>query len=131
MKHNIVEGNVLIAIFMGFEKRFYKNPAYPEPYYDNDETRQYELGENQFEYHTDWNWLMPVVEKIAKVSAADFVIHFNVLGLNKQATASCAWLEHSYSPKNKNFKEKSESAIEATWLAVIDFIKYYNETIKQ
>lgn len=126
MEQNIIDGNKIIADFLWLK------PTGIYGYwlsFDGYEKARYYKPDN-LRFHSSWSWLMPVVEKIAKVSAADFVIHFNILGLNKQATASCAWLEHSYSPKNKNFKEKSESAIEAIWLACIEFINFYNEIIK-
>lgn len=56
---NIVENNRLIAEFMGFEKGFgtmYNNCKIGE------ERECFFLED--FKYHSDWNWLMPVVKKI-------------------------------------------------------------------
>jgi hypothetical protein len=61
------------------------------------------------EFHTDWNWLMEVVEKIESLSEEQKVINF--------------------SRQNKSIFDfkLTESKIEATYNACIEFIKWYNE----
>jgi len=72
----ILEANTLIAIFMGAKpcKNFWNEDAlmhqdwehseWSNRIQDNFETTAYKP--NQLEYHSSWDWLMPVVEKIAK-----------------------------------------------------------------
>lgn len=70
---SIEEGNKLIAIFMGFTERFDLRtdgkPMYQRPLADN-ETHSpcYSLEENEeflhLQYHTSWDWLMPVCQKL-------------------------------------------------------------------
>jgi len=54
-QHDTDMGNILIAEFMGINLGEYT--TYPE-----ESPTQYAV--NDLEYHTSWDWLMPVVEKI-------------------------------------------------------------------
>ena len=53
-----MKGNKLIAEFMGINLGEYT--TYPE-----ESPTQYAV--NDLQYHTDWNWLMPVIEKITEL----------------------------------------------------------------
>lgn len=64
MQREYIEGNKLIAVFMGFKKRGYlwMHPfeymnVYPNVVFEGDNT-------DSFRFHSSWNWLMPVVFKI-------------------------------------------------------------------
>lgn len=63
------ENNKMIAEFMGYENiGTDNNPMYT--FYDN----YFEDGNRTLEelcYHKDWNWLMPVVEKIKNIAVKD------------------------------------------------------------
>lgn len=98
----IKEGNKLIAEFLG-------------------KKRKYESSEDVFnaslQYHKSWDWLMPVVEKIEIVSGKNTEITF------WQGKQRCIILDYD----NVNDLEKiGETKIEATYLAVIEFINWYN-----
>ena len=56
--HNIIENNLLIAIFEGFPIYNCGSTSWVE--FSEDNTRS---GTDLF-YHNDWNWLMPVFRKI-------------------------------------------------------------------
>ena len=62
MAHNeeIIEGNKLIAEFEGLEQdgNYWYRPT------GNTEGLMYTHKYRRLEYHTSWDWLMPVVEKI-------------------------------------------------------------------
>lgn len=123
---SIVEGNKLIAEFMG-----YRINAYPELRHHNmtkpNETEwvfsswHIEDFNNQvseyFKYHSSWGWLMPVVIKIAE-SSPDFEY---VIEMGKTFTSarrrnlddgrSCDWVDGE--PDNR---------ILPIWKSVIQFI---------
>lgn len=86
----ITERNKLIAQFMGLSHL-------------HNQTRVETL-----KYHSSWDWLMPVVEKIEKTFA-----YVNIKGC---AVNISTIIETSAPTK-----------IEATWIAVVMFIKWYNE----
>jgi hypothetical protein len=99
----ILKGNKLIAEFMGLYSYGVLNPVYA--YNDDDylACNHYELKE--LIYHSSWDWLMPVVEKIGNIP------------------------EHGYV-----FKRSLDGGlfykIESVWLAVVEFIKWYNQNDK-
>ena len=105
---NTEEGNKIISEFMGAERKY-------------ESTEQIFI--EQLQYHKSWDWLMPVVEKIAKIKI-------------KYSNDS-----DNYSPYPRTFGMQDEEGnfmvrlniqplfiaptlIEATWLAVVDFIQF-------
>lgn|ERR1035437_6933497 len=109
MKEVIVEGNKLIAKFMGWviddsfpdKGRVYRSPK-----------GNIEL-DTTFKYDKDWNWLMPVVEKIEKENGVKMFLH----------PVGCEIYVFGKEISNNN----SDTKIKATWLSVVEFIKWYNE----
>lgn len=93
--------NSLIAEFMGFQHTTLG-------WYDAEETLVNAENDNTFDelkFKTDWNWLMPVVEK----------------------TTCMHEFQEDY-PSNSTFWELyNQVSIEATYKAVVDFIKWYNK----
>jgi hypothetical protein len=66
-KKQILEGNILIAIFMGGKPKIFK--SYPYNLYKTGINRPYggfDATAKELIYHTSWDWLMPVVSKIVK-----------------------------------------------------------------
>lgn len=66
---NHLENNKLIAEFMAVEEAYNPNgndwvlkTTTPDAYGDTDILES--CKDNELQYHTDWNWLMPVVEEI-------------------------------------------------------------------
>lgn len=109
MTQEQIEGNKLIAEFMGGKLKHYNLSN--EPYYQMPNKQQW-MPERLI-YYSSWDWLMPVVEKIEK------------LGLKCEiGIASCV----IYSAKYNVEKVYAETKIKATWLAVVEFIKWYNQT---
>lgn len=70
-------------------------------------------------YHSSWDWLIPAFEKIDKVDAAEWAIHWNYTTI---------FGPHE-SPPYINCS--SETSIEAAWLALIKFIQWYNTQTKK
>ena len=93
------ETNKLIAEFMEHKPTF-------EVYIDNVLTPLERPIKN---YHSDWNWLMEVVEKIESLSKEQKVIN--------------------WSRRNKNIFDfkLTESKIKAVYNACVTFIEWYNE----
>lgn len=103
---NILESNKLIAEFMDVPTlQFGSGYKYSYPKF-GDNTLAYPLNlfyMEEIEYHISWDWLMPVVEKIAETG-----IRLGIL----------EGLQQSLITAN----------IEATYKAVVEFIEWYNLT---
>lgn len=95
----IIEGNKLIAEFMGL--RWNNIPVSTKG--------------RLMEYHSSWDWLMLVVEKIES--------NGYVVEIKKR------WIEIRSDNEIRNIQnyiEPDQSKIEAVWLAVAEFIKWHN-----
>jgi hypothetical protein len=114
------ENNKLIAEFMGILniddtkyietlKEMKSNGLYFEQGYMTSELK----------YDTDWNWLMPVVEKIEELGY-DFDI-------NKRENDNNVFIRGSQYSKTTSNKTK----IEAVYNACVEFIKWYNNQNKK
>ena len=88
----IIEGNKLIAEFMG----------------------------DDFSYHSDWSWLMPVVEKIEYDLPNDYYFNTN---------HNQVWFE-SVQGKFERIDIVQGGRIAATYKSVLQFINYYNNKLK-
>jgi hypothetical protein len=60
---NILENNRLIAEFLGQKSDKYEFPQFG--YMNTKGDFITEFNDSQLKFHKDWNWLMPVVEKIS------------------------------------------------------------------
>ena len=94
--NNIIENNKLIAEFMGGYE--------PEEFED---------------YHSDWNWLMEVVEKIENYNE-----YTNVFFAPEGCAIDCH-IENGFS-----FSNDCDTKIEAVYSVCIEFIKWYNKQSK-
>jgi hypothetical protein len=65
-------------------------------------------------YHSSWDWLMPVVEKIEAMRGTHLLMK----------PFGCEILMFGKSLIN----EVGNTKIEAAWLAVVEFIKWYNQS---
>jgi len=103
------EENKLIAEFMGWKVDKSISSAHFKKtggYHLTNGTRT--MASNQLQYHTSWDWLMPVVEKIEHTSA-----YVNVKGCHVKIST---WVDVNAPTK-----------LEAVHKAVVEFIKWYNE----
>ena len=105
---NIDEGNKIIGEFMGYvmyDKRYPRNHGVGAP-----EAVRHDMIIQKAKYNSSWDALIEVINKVneyAEVyirSGGQCNIHFIGEVINI----------------------KAESMIEATWLAVIEFIRYFN-----
>lgn len=110
--NEIEEGNKTIAIFMGakyFES--WKNEKYHWPnahyYFDDDSLYLKDKVKESLEYHSDWSWLIPVVQEIGKRRGIDGI--------------GCT-LNYLFDRLGK--KEWNDfNTIEDLWSAIVEFIK--------
>lgn len=111
---DIIEGNKLIAEFDG------KFTTDMEKWV---ETNKILVGE--YEYHSSWDWLMPVVEKINTIALDNFG-EMNVLIASHECRIGEEY-NHPIVNKTRDFKKPM---IEMIWSAVVEFIKWYNNQNK-
>lgn len=90
---NTIEGNKLIAEFMNKDGNGYL-PMF---------------------FHSSWDWLMPVVEKIESMKSPVY-IHSNC----------CTIYEKVGKDHGMVLEEYGETKIEAAWKSVVRFIKFKN-----
>jgi hypothetical protein len=114
----IIEGNELIALFMGALWGEHSKM------WGIGKAKYIEVGKKQFvsaiehhkpidlKYNSEWNWLMPVVEKIESLEFGIEVVgnYCKVIGANIQCS--------------------QPTKLQATYKAVIEFIKWYNLNTK-
>jgi hypothetical protein len=121
-QEEVIAGNKLIAEFMGVkigEDKYSWRPGVQQP-----------LEEQHLAYHSSWGWIMPVVEKISRI---EFERRFDE-DLGK-------WIIWTYYPVTFGMLSEDgkpmvrfycsslhfgDTLIEAAWLAIVDFIKWYN-----
>lgn len=109
----ILEGNKLIAKFMGWKK---DNNVSNERYY-----KEGDVSKNlcNFSYNKSWDWLMPVVEKIESLG---FWIN-----IKKNHVTVAYDNKNTYDSKMIHSEFGDISKIERVYICVINFIKFYNE----
>lgn len=107
--------NALIAEFMGL--RFHKIGWVDVCHIDGN----YEC--EKLKYHTSWDWLIPVVEKIEQQGCIIEIW----LSLGK----GCRIQKPITQGESYQAVMESNSTIEAVWLTVIEYITWYNSTKQQ
>ena len=117
MTQEEILGNKLIAEFMGIVPIVETNGIV----YKDTNTGHIML----IKYHSSWDWLMPVVEKIEDGNYA-VIITQNVCTIRACImgdTTIRAYQNGNYLTPNTKLSN--------TWLAVIQFIKWYNEKFSE
>lgn len=140
---DFIEGNIKIDIFMGYTEvpkchykemnrqlRYFGNLEYADNY-----SRM--LSEKELKYHSSWEWLMEVVDKIETIqlpSPAMIPVAVSIKGQscrifkgewNDDKEGFLNTVNYS-SNKNTQFTKKI-----STWLTVVLFIDWYNLHIKK
>lgn len=114
-ENDILENNLLIAEFMGVkigEAIYSWRPGSYEP------LMPYHLA-----YHREWGWIMPVVESIEKLGYDS-----RIMGNNSDGGYLCDFVD--IENKEAACGISYDAKIQAIWLSVIDFIKWYNTQSK-
>ncbi len=118
MTQNIIEGNRLIAEFMGCFLSAPDAQHYSHPLPDGSTTYDYTMPVDDLRYHHSWSVLMPVVEK-----TATFNLRKGRLWFEFEIQRSYC---HIWSNNGHEFKRNYGTTIEATWHTVVEFITWYN-----
>ena len=140
------EGNKLIAEFMGLKhprksilgydiKCGWDGLDFDISHWWIKKDKDIYLSES-LKYHSSWDWLMPVVEKIEKMEYWIEICHSH-LGTNKRPNP-ITWCEISKENHRDlvmddcytKISRGEGTMIEATWLAVVEFIQWYNQNQK-
>ena len=111
---NIIENNKIIAEFLDWEfddlSETFETPFLKliDPHAFGDDQFSCKLQAFELEFHTDWNWLMGVVEKIYNTD----IYHDTYIFYNSSMFSSG--------------QIELTTKIEAVYNACIEFIKWYN-----
>ena len=134
-----METNKLIAEFMGD----YFDSGLQLAYYIR-YNKVYRIEDSQF--HESWDWLMPVVEKIESLDLSEYgyawkgidgETEYNNQSIHVEIERNQCWiymnlqLDPPHYFNEKTYRLKFPTKIEATYAAVVEFIEYYNNLIKQ
>jgi hypothetical protein len=111
-----IEGNKLIAEFMGY--KYFQSPYDGWGFCKDEKDMSTWLRSNNILYHSSWDWLMSVVEKIEQNYTP-----VEILDLQ------CTIGRTIYNPDNIQVCSNN-SKLDATWQAVIQFIQWYNSQVK-
>ena len=109
--NNVIEKNKLIAEFMGYNEEIVND----EVYFTLPDMLE-SLSDEELHYHSDWNWLMEVVEKIENYNEYTSVL------FAPQGCAIDCYVENGFA-----FSNDCDTKIEAVYNACIEFIKWCNK----
>lgn len=124
MTQEQIEGNKLIAEFMNWKHHSGNVYWFPNLYPSTDDTGETTFDISEAEFHSSWSWLMPVVEKIESLGHST-----SISSDMRQAVLDkycCEILKKNTIGTNLLHKA-GKTRLEAVYLAVIDFIKFYNQ----
>jgi len=119
MTQEIIENNCLIASFMGLERT---EKETGEPTFKQEHNAV--VWASQLLYDTSWDWLMPVVEKICSLKIGDDITYVKYAYIRTFVYNEDT---NEFFVRLNGFQMfKSKTLIESLYIAVIDFIKWYN-----
>lgn len=140
-----IEGNRLIAQFMGLRPTKIAQGAFAvsvSPYVsvvEDTEEKAMESLSRSLRYHSDWSWLMPVVEKIESLTQNSVTINKNNvrvwqitdnyivnISLNEDGFIVSRYLDTDFDYTVITGEKQTLTKIESVWQAVVEFIKWYN-----
>lgn len=121
----IIEGNKLIAEFMGGKFRKSKDKNTLNKYFDLKD-KGYFYYENEIRYHTSWDWIMPVLEKIEQIGC--------IIEISYSLVCMCRICvigkKHEKAFNIINDNNGGLEPIIAIYKSVVEFIKWYNQNTK-
>jgi len=99
-KKEILEGNKLIAEFMVGCEIIEGTVIRKTKYYNFPDHCSTKYLISDMKFHSSWDWLMPVVEKIEPLSSGEFSLHDFVSADIKAIWASCVIFIKWYNKNN-------------------------------
>jgi hypothetical protein len=120
------ENNILLAEFMGAE---IEGLNYKFIAYDNIKVC---MHPNRLNYHTDWNWLMQVVEKVESLekpitNSPNLVGKFETYEIHIQHRHVRIYAHGEVTKEVVDLRSsESNNKIEAVYNACVSFVKWYN-----
>lgn len=136
MKQETIDGNRLIAEFMGFKKvqgKFYGGmkddkenstfPAWSDTMNIILDSRN-DIPEYGLRFHSSWDWLMPIWFKIQYWYTREFGVLTSVFEISNTGISIKA--THTSAFRYAWPITKREVTIEDIYTAVVEFIKWYN-----
>lgn len=135
-EQEIIEGNKLICEFMNINSdKTLSTLDRIEYCHKNVWMFNDEWWEGELEFHKSFDLLMPVVEKIEKIydnHHGYFGVYISSNSCSIQGTKLHLALQNLNNYGSVYFNEvKLNTKIEATWRAVVEFIKWYNSCQKE
>jgi hypothetical protein len=128
-KEEIIEGNKLIAEFMGIKNVFEYTNKEGESIGlyigEEDGYVDYRCDIQWIGYNDDWNQLMPVIEKVKEIKLPE---RYGNVSYSIDYAEWIVW--HKTIPGDLNqaqFISNHENLLEANFDAVVEFIRWYNE----
>ena len=112
------ENNKIIAEFMGIQpiEAISDNTSKTYYYYNNSEMEDYEALP---EYHSDWNWLMKVVEKIEKEFCSTNIHYYS-----QKQMYSVEFLGFNIEYDNSEY---GDDKMKILYDSCVKFINFYNK----
>jgi hypothetical protein len=126
----ILEGKRIIAVFMG-AKFASKNSfrKYPEGLEDLEFYMGRSILLQDLDYESSWDCLLPVVEKIESIYDENHG-YFGVYISSNQGTIQGTKFDPIKTPEAYYCQTYGKTKREAVFVAIVEFIKWYNQNIK-
>lgn len=126
----IIDGNCIIAKFMG---GYMRDKGHGNMIWDHSDRLSPLVCKSpcKLEYHKNWSWLMPVLEKISRIEMAreydKETGEYTVFRHHPVTFGMLNWMDRPMVRLYGMGLFDAQTLIEATYIAVVDFIKFYNE----
>lgn len=128
-----VSGSVMIADFLGWEKyedgQTYKFPNLYPIYNIDDKENTGWISEqiSRAEFHTRWDWLMPVFEKLCKTKIGDGITYVEYATPRTFGTINTE--TGQFMVRLEGFcLHQADTLIEATFLAIVEVLQFLSLT---
>jgi hypothetical protein len=121
--NDITEGNKIIAEFTGAKIANTNIPNIRKGdrcYWEGDRPSYNGIHSEELKYHSSWDWLMPVLTEIGNRTSEELVMY----------SETCYWNNFGDNNLPTEFLGYGYPLVDGVWLAVVEFIKWYNSQNK-
>lgn len=123
LKEEITEGNKLLADFMGDYFDTGLEPSYYIRY-----NKEYKLEDGQ--YHSSWDWMWPVIDKINGLGKAySFATFKTYMSLTVEKSGNKMYKDFSFT--HAEYITAEQTSKEAAFKLLTRFVKWHNEHVSQ